>query len=244
MASLLNMPTHTFFNLPGQKRQLITELAIAEFARHDYDSASISNVVKQAKIAKGSFYQYFEDKKDLYLYLVDLATQQKLAFLKAAQPPQPQMGFFAYLRWLFSASAQFDLAHPALSQIVNRAMYGDVPFREDVMQRTRLASSDYLYELVKDGIAQGDIDPGVSPELAVFLINTLANGLRDFIPQQLGLNAGQLTQGTPADLDMAAIEQIFDDLVQALEHGIGQPLSSALPNRKTPSMQPGPSRNP
>lgn len=219
------MPNQTFLNLPDKKRQTIIDLAIAEFASHDYDNASISNVVKQAKIAKGSFYQYFEDKKDLYLYLVDLAMQQKIAFLKAIQPPQFQMGFFPYLRWLFGASAQFDLSHPALSQIVNRALYGDVPFREDVMQRTQLASSDYLYELVKRGIDQDEINPSVSPDLAVFIINTLSGGLRDFIPQQLGLDAEQLIQGTPPDLDMVAIEKIFDDLVRVLEHGIGRPLS-------------------
>ncbi len=227
------MPKPTFFNLPDTKRQIIIDYAIAEFASHDYDSASISNMVKQAKIAKGSFYQYFEDKRDLYLYLVDLAAQEKIVFLKASQPPERQMGFFAHLRWLFSASTQFDLSHPALSQIVNRAVYGDVPFREAVLQRTQSASFGYLYDLVKSGIAQGDISPSVSPDLAIFVINSLAGGLRDFIPQQLELNAEQLTQGPPPDLDMAAIEKIFDDLVQVLEHGIGQPLRSAPPNRKS-----------
>ena len=83
------MPNPTFFNLPDAKRQGIVDCAIAEFAANDYDSASISNIVKQAKIAKGSFYQYFEDKKDLYLYLVDLATQQRIALLKTSCPPQP-----------------------------------------------------------------------------------------------------------------------------------------------------------
>ncbi|NJN32154.1 MAG: TetR/AcrR family transcriptional regulator [Synechococcales cyanobacterium RM1_1_8] len=88
------MPSPTFFNLPDPKRQRIVELAIAEFASHDYDSASITMLVKQAKIAKGSLYQYFEDKKDLYLYLVDLAAQQKLAFFKEAESSQPEAGFF------------------------------------------------------------------------------------------------------------------------------------------------------
>lgn len=220
------MPSQTFFNLPDRKRQTITELAITEFASRDYDSASISNVVKQAKIAKGSFYQYFEDKKELYLYLIDLATQQKIAFLKESRPPEPQMGFFAYLRWLFGASAQFDLSHPALSQVVNRAVYGDVPFREEVLQRTQSASSDYLYELVEQGIEQGDIDSSIDSDLAVFIINTLAGGLRAFIPQQLGLNSGQLAQDVPPDLDMAAIERIFDDLVRVLEQGMGRSSSA------------------
>lgn len=87
------MPNQTFFNLPDKKRQTIADLAIAEFANNDYQNASITKIVKQAKIAKGSFYQYFEDKKELYLYLVDLASKKKLAFLQQAKPPEPNMGF-------------------------------------------------------------------------------------------------------------------------------------------------------
>ncbi|MBE9077201.1 TetR/AcrR family transcriptional regulator [Romeria aff. gracilis LEGE 07310] len=215
------MPNQTFFNLPDKKRQLITELAIAEFASYDYDTASISNVVKQAKIAKGSFYQYFEDKKDLYLYLVNLAHQQKIDFLQQARPPKPEIGFFAYLRWLFRESAQFDLSHPALSQIINRAVYGNVPFRDEVLKQIQSASLLYVYRLVEQGVSQGDIDSGIDPDLATFVINTLADGLRYFIPQRLGLNPEQLTSEGAPEIDMQAVEQIFDELIYVLEHGMG-----------------------
>jgi AcrR family transcriptional regulator len=39
------MPKTTFFNLPEEKRRLILDLAIEEFAERDYKSASISNIV-------------------------------------------------------------------------------------------------------------------------------------------------------------------------------------------------------
>ncbi|MEA5449565.1 TetR/AcrR family transcriptional regulator [Leptolyngbya sp. CCNP1308] len=216
------MPNATFFNLPEAKRQGIIDCAIAEFASTDYDSASISNITKQAKIAKGSFYQYFEDKKDLYLHLIDLASQQKIAYLKASQPPDPDIGFFAYLRWLFSASTQFELAHPALSQLVNRAFYGELSFRDQVLQRTQMASLSYGRELVEQGIAQGDIDASIDVDFAVFILSTLSYRLRDFIPQQLGLTPEQLAQNQLSPEDCAAIERIFDELVRVLEHGLGR----------------------
>ncbi|WOD39665.1 TetR/AcrR family transcriptional regulator [Nodosilinea sp. E11] len=216
------MPNATFFNLPNAKRQGIVNCAIAEFASTDYDSASISNITKQAKIAKGSFYQYFADKKDLYLHLIDLATEQKIAYFKASHPPDSQLGFFGYLRWLFSASTQFDLAHPALSQIVNRAFYGDLYFRDEVLKRTQIASLGYTRELVEQGIAQGDIDPSIDTDFAVFMLSTLAHRLRDFIPQRLGLTPEQLAQSQLSQEDCAAIEQTFDDLVRVLEHGLGR----------------------
>ncbi|HTL88409.1 MAG TPA: TetR/AcrR family transcriptional regulator [Leptolyngbya sp.] len=218
---LLVMPTQTFFNLPDLKRQVLVDLSIAEFANHDYDNASISNVVKQAKIAKGSFYQYFEDKKDLYLYLVDFANQQKFNFLEQTRPAGSEIGFFAHLRWLFGESTQFNLSHPALSQIINRAVYGEIPFRDEVLERIQNASVLYLRRLVEQGIDRGDLNSRINPDLATFVTTTLADGLRYFIPQRLALDANQLTQTRSPAIDLQSIEQIFDDLVHVLEHGMG-----------------------
>ncbi len=220
------MPNQTFFNLPDKKRQTITDLAIAEFANNDYQNASITKIVKQAKIAKGSFYQYFEDKKELYLYLVDLANKEKLAFVQQAKLPEPKMGFFPYLRWLFDVGTKFDLTHPALSQIINRAVYGDIPFREDVLAMTQASSNEYMKQLVQNGIEQGDVANDINLDMAVFAINTLGEGLRHYIPAQLGLDTKQLAEkGVDKDIDMKAINQIYDDLFQILEHGLGSKIN-------------------
>ena len=225
------MPHQTFFNLSDKKREAITDLAIAEFANNDYQNASITKIVKQAKIAKGSFYQYFEDKKELYLYLVDLANKEKLAFMQQTKPPENKMGFFPYLRWLFDVGTKFDLTHPALSQIINRAVYGDVPFREEVLAMTQALSNEYIKQLVQNGIEQGDVADDINPDMAVFAINTLGEGLRHYIPAQLGLDTEQLAEkGVDAGIDMNAINQIYDDLFQILEHGLGNRVIEAKSN--------------
>lgn len=64
------MPTQTFFNLSEEKQQRLIAGAMKEFSSKSLNDASISNIVKNAKISRGSFYQYFEDKKDLYFYLI------------------------------------------------------------------------------------------------------------------------------------------------------------------------------
>ena len=233
------MPNQTFFNLPDKKRQTITDLAIAEFANNDYQNASITKIVKQAKIAKGSFYQYFEDKKELYLYLVDLANKEKLAFMQQAKPPEPKMGFFLYLRWLFDVGTKFDLTHPALSQIINRAVYGDVPFREEVLAMTQASSNEYLKQLVQNGIEQGDVADDINLDIAVFAINTLGEGLRHYIPAQLGLDTKQLAEkGVDADIDLDAINQIYDDLFQILEHGLGNQAIQLKSSKKKSGKKP------
>ncbi|OJG57587.1 TetR family transcriptional regulator [Enterococcus mundtii] len=62
------MPTQTFFHLPEEKQQRLLEAARVEFSRVPLNEASIAQIVKLAGISRGSFYQYFEDKEDLYFY--------------------------------------------------------------------------------------------------------------------------------------------------------------------------------
>lgn len=64
------MPTNTFFNLSEEKKDKILKAANKEFARVSLEQASIKNIVEDAEIARGSFYQYFEDKQDLFEYLM------------------------------------------------------------------------------------------------------------------------------------------------------------------------------
>ena len=63
----------TFERLSESKRHAFLEAAYREFALKGYEAASITNLVKDLGIAKGSVYQYFDDKKDLYEHLINSA---------------------------------------------------------------------------------------------------------------------------------------------------------------------------
>lgn len=215
------MPSQTFFNLPDIKQQVIIDSAIAELANHSYESASISNIVNQARIAKGSFYQYFENKEDLYLYLVDQALETKRTFIARANLPSMQAGFFVYLRALFQVVLEFQLAHPALTQILYRGPHhGDVPFREEVFKRTKAVSIAFMRQCVQEGIARGQLASDINPDVAAFTIVTLGSELRCFIPAYLGINVNQLVKDGPV-LDQNAIGKVLDDFICTLERGIG-----------------------
>lgn len=64
------MPKATFFNLNNTKRENIEKAIEEEFGRTTFEKASISNIIEKAKIPRGSFYQYFEDKEDAIKYIV------------------------------------------------------------------------------------------------------------------------------------------------------------------------------
>lgn len=64
------MYTETFQNLSQQKKERIIHAALTEFSAHPFNEASITNIVKNADISRGSFYQYFDNKENLYQFLV------------------------------------------------------------------------------------------------------------------------------------------------------------------------------
>lgn len=214
------MPSTTFFNLPDEKREQITAFAIAEFAAHPYRSASISRIVAQAGIAKGSFYQYFTDKQDLYAYLLDLLVEKKSEFFSLEQPDPQHVGIFAYLRWIAEVGTEFEWTYPELSRVGYRAFYlGESPAA--FSERTSQKAAGFYTQLVEQGKRQGDIAPSVDTELAAFLFTTILNNLPAYLLQRLPSDEKMLP--TETGPTVALLTDIFGQIVEILEHGMGMP---------------------
>lgn len=60
-----------FKKLPEEKKKKIIDVCIKEFSEKGYINASTNNIVLKAGISKGSLFNYFDNKKNLYLYIVD-----------------------------------------------------------------------------------------------------------------------------------------------------------------------------
>ncbi|UTR15501.1 TetR/AcrR family transcriptional regulator [Salipaludibacillus sp. LMS25] len=63
-----------FYSLPLEKQQCIINAAIKGFVKNGYDKASTNDIVQEADISKGSLFNYFNNKKDLYLFLLEYVT--------------------------------------------------------------------------------------------------------------------------------------------------------------------------
>ena len=64
------MATQTFMNLKDEKKEKIITALKNEFGRVALKDALVSNIIKEASIPRGSFYQYFTDINDAYYYLI------------------------------------------------------------------------------------------------------------------------------------------------------------------------------
>ena len=175
------MPKETFFNLPEQKRARVIEAALDEFATHPYHKARITAIADQAGIAKGSFYQYFADKKDLFKYIMDLVVNKKLEYLNHDMMlNKDKYGFFELLHELYLSGLRFAKENPRLVDIVNNLL-NSKDFQREIWGEHQDKSFDYFQLLLKEGLAKGELDPTIDTALVSRLLTGINYSLGDII---------------------------------------------------------------
>ncbi|WP_418792078.1 TetR/AcrR family transcriptional regulator [Phosphitispora sp. TUW77] len=180
------MPKSTFFNLPEDKRKRILDVAMDEFASHRYSRASLSNIVVKSGIAKGSMYQYFDDKKDLYTYILDMAAKEKMSYMEQAF--NEENDFFIAFERLMAAGARFNLEHPQLAQIIANTINGSgESLLHEIYSKSKEMAIKAFEHMLKEGINKGEIRSDIDPGLAAsFVYSLLGQGLADYLLETLG----------------------------------------------------------
>lgn len=213
------MPAETFFNLPQEKRSRLLEILLEEFSDNDYKNVSVGRIAERAGIAKGSFYQYFADKKDCYLYLIGLGMQEKTAFLNQT-PPNPDLDLFAHLRWLLDVGMQFQFSSPRLAQISYKAIFDDVPLPDETKQIIRSGGYHYFRQMVQRGQETGVLDPQIDLDTAAFLLNAAFTELGQHLMERFQIQPQQLLTDGSAAFRQDDIRRAVDQLLTILEHGL------------------------
>ncbi len=69
------MVSETFINLSDEKKQKIAQALLKEFSTYPLAKAQVARIVKDAGIARGAFYKYFDDLIDAYVYMYHIAIE-------------------------------------------------------------------------------------------------------------------------------------------------------------------------
>ncbi|SHN67464.1 TetR/AcrR family transcriptional regulator [Desulfitobacterium chlororespirans] len=176
------MPTQTFFNLPEEKRNRILEAATQEFAAYAFDQASIARIIEQAGIPRGSFYQYFENLKDLYKHIFNLAVEKKLLYFDAKVPDLHGDGFefFSTLQRLFAVGLEFAQDHPELLALGDRFIKeSNLQLRKEVMAEQASKTTGFYRAMLQRGFELGQLDPAVDYTTALFFMRGMHTALTD-----------------------------------------------------------------
>ena len=213
------MPYETFFNLPDEKRNRLLEVLLDEFADNDYKNVSVGRIVDRVGIAKGSFYQYFADKQDCYLYLIQLGMEEKTAFLRQL-PPDGTTDLFGRLRWMLNAGMRFQFKSPRLAKISYKAIFDDVPLPEETMRAIRNGGYAYFQQQVVVEIESGRIDPVTDPDTAAFMLNAVFVDLGRYLMERYAISPEQLLREPSQAFEQDEIHRTIEQVISILEDGL------------------------
>ncbi|HET9907289.1 MAG TPA: TetR/AcrR family transcriptional regulator [Anaerolineales bacterium] len=209
------MPKQTFFNLPLEKRETIMNAAVEEFAEYGLENASTNRIVKNSGIAKGSFYQYFEDKQDVFMHMLDVIEQKEMEFFKDRHPPSNNMDTFQYFRWMVKTGMEFGLAHPRAIQAAWRVLLGEGLYYGTNLAGYREKTIKALTQMIKHAIERGEVDPSVDVELAVMVMETWGNAITTYV-----LNEGMKQKDILKWMHSRKTQETIDKLLYVMEYGL------------------------
>ena len=207
------MPKQTFLNLPEEKRKAFIEIALEEFANNDYNTASVSKIVGKAGIAKGSLYQYFEDKQDLFMYLLEVSNQEMMGVIQQSPPPDPNADFFETLRWQMSAAVRAAVKFPIHSKLARRAYSSPLPFRDSILEKAKKVREEHFHGMVASAQASGHLDPKLDPSVVSFMVQGLMNDMGSFLQSKFGKRKGDWVA-------LPEVSKVFDQVIDVLKHGL------------------------
>jgi AcrR family transcriptional regulator len=153
------VPTVTWARLDPARRAAVIDAAEAEFGAHGFSRGSLNVIARRAGVAKGSLFQYFADKRDLYGFIADVGSQRVRAYMETSiielDPSRP---FFEFLTELMDSWVAYFADHPR-----ERALHAAASFEVDTDARISVRSVihrhylEVLRPLVRDAQIRGDL---------------------------------------------------------------------------------------
>ena len=172
------MPTQTFLNLDKEKRNRIIDAAINLFAERTYEQTMISDIIKIAKIPRGSFYQYFEDKDDLYFYIFDIVKLKKMEYMKNTLTNYENISFINLVRKLYNEGVKFATDHPKYIKIIDNLLRNKNYIYDKLIKNNISIAENIYVDLIKKDMEKGlirkDIDAITFAKIIVQLTSNIA----------------------------------------------------------------------
>ncbi len=173
------MAKQTFLNLPADRQKSFLDRAFREFSLHSYDDASISSILKDLGMAKGSFYQYFENKRDLFEYLTQQVYATKYQYIMSVKR-EDYASFWDYSRAMYKHGLDFDRDHPLMSNFsycLNENM--DSPTVREAYIQLQKNGFETIKTMVKAEMDAGNFRDDIPLESAAMFYMSMGKQLID-----------------------------------------------------------------
>lgn len=200
------MPKSTFFKLKEEKKKKIMDAALKEFSGSSFDTASINQIVKESDIAKGSFYQYFKDKDDIYNYVLEVCLSKKEEYLSRVLEENMYNDIYVTLKNIFLETVEFQRNNLRIFSILDKCGRSlDLRLKQDISMKKDYFNYLPIIELFEEEKRLENIDYDID-------INTFIKILSRYscVIMEDYIKSGSLLE----------VEKDIDEIISLLKNGI------------------------
>lgn len=191
---------------PLNKWPQLADKAFDTFSKQSFNEASLSAILRDVNLTKGSFYFAFYDKMDLYLCLVERIGRDKTRFLKNKMTElNTTNDFWSQLKAIVTGTLEFAQTEPRYHSFWRLFLNENEDVKKAVKTAFPEISSDFLGGLVDNAIAAGQISGKYDREFIYANINLYFTNMDMFINPDM------------SDQEITArVEQVIDFLKSSL----------------------------
>lgn len=166
------MAKSTFKNLPQDKQGRILKAAAGLFARSGFEGADVAKIAAAAGVAKGSIYNYWSSKDELYIYVCrDGLEKSRKAVYGGIEP---DWDAYRQIRHIFEQGGSFADEHPEyILMYLNVTAVGMERFADRVSREVEKYTADHLKALLKRDLEKGLVRKDIDVNVAAHTINGL-----------------------------------------------------------------------
>lgn len=210
------MPNKTFNNLTEEKQDEIINISLKEFITHDYDSASLNQIINVLGIARGSFYRYFDSKRELYLYLIDYCIDKKSEYMRDFMDLSSN-DFFQILKEIVYSYIKYNMEHSLYAAFLLNAHRNNDITVEDLLF---LKNGKQIFkQLITKFQKSGQIDDKYDVTFILHCILQILLGMSSYIKESHEISNYEIL--SKEKIDAHEINLVLDQLINFFKNGFG-----------------------
>lgn len=205
------MPKQTFNNLHSAKQNRIFSASLNEFTEKSFEESKLSNIIRDAKIPRGSFYQYFENKLDLYKYVFNKLGEIKMSYMGELLLNKEEKPFIELIRELYIIGIKFAVDNPKAVKMMSFLFSNKGEIYDKVMKDGLSKAKDFYSGYIESDKLLGRISKDINTEVLTDIFISLINNI----------SIEEMSHGNK-ELDYEHMIDKFEKIIYILERGISR----------------------
>ncbi|MCE5213281.1 MAG: TetR/AcrR family transcriptional regulator [Methanobacterium sp.] len=189
------------------------------FFSKGYENVSMNDIAQEAEMARGTLYQYFKNKNDIYAAIAIHAAEILAEMFKEVALDQTGI---EKIRSLSMTYYQFYKKHTGYYQAYYHSGvfdYHSTPQMEK-LKKIRKMNYQFVVKALKEGIADGTIRNDIDPIATTLIMLSMSNNVNNIIPvTQMYMDEYGLTQDE-------LFESNLELVLRSIENGEKHPNNS------------------